>query len=174
MNCPYCGSEKNEVTDSRANGGEVRRRRKCESCSGRFNTVETVSTDIEGRVVVHPGGKREKFDAEKLGQSIREATEGRLAAEETNEVIERAKGDFLSGGRREIPVSVIVDTVTSLLEGRDWLAPFRYAIYHSQNPEGVIDRWLKAGSEGGKVNQFQLPLSPEFEIHSVQGKERHG
>ncbi|MEK7182956.1 MAG: transcriptional regulator NrdR [Patescibacteria group bacterium] len=149
MNCPYCGGNKQEVIGStRTNDGKVRRRRKCESCSGRFNTVETVWTVIEGRVVVHPDGKRGKFDAERLGQSIREATEGRLLEEETRELISDAK-EMILEAPGEIPVSVIVDTVTSLLEGRDWLAPFRYAIYHSQNPEGVIDRWL-------------------------QGKERHG
>lgn len=148
MNCPYCGSEKHNVIDSRANDGKVRRRRECENCNGRFSTLETAVAAIENRFVVHADGKREKFDAEKLGQSIREATEGRLLDEEASELTSDAK-EMILEAPGEIPVSVIVDTVTSLLEGRDWLAPFRYAIYHSQDPEGVIDKWL-------------------------QGKERHG
>ena len=39
--CPKCGSKRSEVTHNKPQeGGEVQRRRKCNLCGFRFNTVE--------------------------------------------------------------------------------------------------------------------------------------
>lgn len=45
--CPKCGHDDSRVLDSRANTahGEVRRRRVCKQCDGRFTTFETVRAD---------------------------------------------------------------------------------------------------------------------------------
>lgn len=42
MKCPECGSKKAKVTDSRFRDKDnvIKRRRKCENCSKRFNTYE--------------------------------------------------------------------------------------------------------------------------------------
>lgn len=42
MTCPWCGSEKNKVTDVRQNTVEtIRRRRECLECRNRWTTEET-------------------------------------------------------------------------------------------------------------------------------------
>lgn len=45
MNCPYCGSNKNQVIDKRNRSADfVWRRRKCLDCGKRFSTQEKVIT----------------------------------------------------------------------------------------------------------------------------------
>ena len=43
MYCPFCAAQDTKVIDSRlvADGGQVRRRRECLSCTERFTTFET-------------------------------------------------------------------------------------------------------------------------------------
>lgn len=44
MKCPLCGSTNSRVTDTRATGeNEIKRRRECLACKGRFFTLETIS-----------------------------------------------------------------------------------------------------------------------------------
>jgi uncharacterized protein (DUF983 family) len=38
--CPNCGSEKSDVTNTRAHGGRIYRRRKCGECRENFSTAE--------------------------------------------------------------------------------------------------------------------------------------
>jgi transcriptional regulator NrdR family protein len=40
MNCPKCGSDNNQVVDSRDQVDAIRRRRKCLHCFARFTTME--------------------------------------------------------------------------------------------------------------------------------------
>ncbi|MGH8445054.1 MAG: transcriptional regulator NrdR, partial [Solimonas sp.] len=42
MQCPFCKAPETRVVDSRLaeDGTQVRRRRECEKCSGRFTTFE--------------------------------------------------------------------------------------------------------------------------------------
>lgn len=71
MQCPFCESSSTRVVDSRLSESGVRRRRQCESCSNRFTTYERV----EGisMSVVKRGGKRERFDREKLLRGLERA-----------------------------------------------------------------------------------------------------
>ncbi|WP_425441448.1 NrdR family transcriptional regulator [Salinibacillus kushneri] len=45
MKCPTCKHKITKVIDSRPFGREIKRRRKCPSCSIRFNTYEYVDTE---------------------------------------------------------------------------------------------------------------------------------
>lgn len=40
--CPKCGSQEQNVIDSRPVGGRIRRRRECDKCKERFTTIEQV------------------------------------------------------------------------------------------------------------------------------------
>jgi hypothetical protein len=46
--CPKCGHDDSRVVESRAysSRGEIRRRRICTRCDGRFTTYETVREDV--------------------------------------------------------------------------------------------------------------------------------
>ncbi len=70
MHCPFCGSDDNQVKDSRPveDGGAVRRRRQCNACGARFTTFERIQ--LRELVVVKRDGERAHFDREKLKRSI--------------------------------------------------------------------------------------------------------
>ena len=77
MRCPYCGSRKDSVIDSRRskNGSSVRRRRQCLKCKRRFTTYEYV--ERVPLMVIKKDGRREAFDREKLLNGIMVACEKR-------------------------------------------------------------------------------------------------
>ena len=50
MMCPKCHAEKTEVIDSVADGTAVYRKRRCNKCSHRFVTEETIKRDDIGIV----------------------------------------------------------------------------------------------------------------------------
>jgi len=77
VRCPYCGSRKDSVIDSRRskNGSSVRRRRQCLKCKKRFTTYEYV--ERVPFMVIKKDGRREAFDREKLLNGITVACEKR-------------------------------------------------------------------------------------------------
>jgi transcriptional repressor NrdR len=70
MRCPFCGSDDNQVKDSRPveEGSAVRRRRQCNGCGARFTTFERIQ--LRELVVVKRDGRRAPFDRDKLKRSL--------------------------------------------------------------------------------------------------------
>ena len=70
MHCNNCWYENTRVSDSRTsdNGRMIRRRRYCEKCGNRFTTYEKL--DVFNIVVEKSGNRRERYDREKLEDSI--------------------------------------------------------------------------------------------------------
>ena len=70
MHCPFCGSDDNQVKDSRPveDGGAVRRRRQCNACGARFTTFERIQ--LRELMVVKRDGEKAHFDRDKLKRSI--------------------------------------------------------------------------------------------------------
>ncbi|MEE2653091.1 MAG: transcriptional regulator NrdR, partial [Pseudomonadota bacterium] len=85
MRCPFCSFDDTKVIDSRlvAEGGQVRRRRECLSCSERFTTYE--SAELLMPKVIKTDGSREPFDEEKLRSGILKALEKRPVSVESIE-----------------------------------------------------------------------------------------
>jgi len=98
MHCPFCGSDDNQVKDSRPveEGGAVRRRRHCNACGARFTTFERIQ--LRELVVVKRDGDKTSFDRDKLKRSISIACRKRRVEEEK---IER----IVNGIVRELEIS---------------------------------------------------------------------
>lgn len=98
MYCPFCGSDDNQVKDSRPveDGGAVRRRRHCNACGARFTTFERIQ--LRELVVVKRDGDKTLFDREKLKRSVTIACRKRGVEEEK---IER----IVNGIVRELEIS---------------------------------------------------------------------
>ena len=77
MKCPYCGSRKDKVIDSRSSniGQNVRRRRECLKCERRFTTYEYIE-EIP-LMVIKKDARREPFERKKLLAGIIKACEKR-------------------------------------------------------------------------------------------------
>jgi transcriptional repressor NrdR len=98
MRCPFCGSDDNQVKDSRPveEGGAVRRRRQCNACGARFTTFERIQ--LRELTVIKRDGRRVPFDREKLKRSLMIAIRKRGIEEER---IERV----VNGIVREIEIT---------------------------------------------------------------------
>ena len=77
MKCPFCGSTKDKVVDSRESGlgDAIRRRRECQDCSRRFTSYERIE-EIP-YLVIKRDGRREAFDRAKLMAGLHRACEKR-------------------------------------------------------------------------------------------------
>jgi transcriptional repressor NrdR len=128
MRCPFCGAQDTKVIDSRlANeGGQVRRRRECLSCSERFTTYETAELNLPR--VVKSDGKREPFDIEKLRRGMLHALEKRpVETDRVEDAINRIRHKLLAQGEREIESRRLGDWVMDELHALDHVAYIRFA-----------------------------------------------
>jgi len=99
MYCPFCKADDTKVVDSRlvADGGQVRRRRECLSCSERFTTYEMAELVMPR--VIKTDGTREPFDENKLRAGLQRALEKRPVSIEQIEVALTQIKSFFAGHR---------------------------------------------------------------------------
>src|SRR3989338_2475175 len=133
MKCPYCGSTKDRVMDSRASskGRSIRRRRQCLKCKKRFTTYEYV--ERVPILVIKKDGRREHFDREKLLTGGMRPCEKRPGAvkkiERLVDDIERA---LEKGYDREVKSKEIGELVMKRLHTLDEIAYVRFASVYRQ------------------------------------------
>ena len=133
MYCPFCKTDDTKVVDSRlvADGGQVRRRRECLSCSERFTTYEMAELVMPR--VIKTDGTREPFDESKLRAGLQRALEKRPVSIEEIEVALTQIRYFLQvTGEREVPSRMIGEAVMAKLRELDEVAYVRFAsVYRS-------------------------------------------
>lgn len=135
MRCPFCGAEDTRVINSRLanDGGQVRRRRHCKNCDGRFTTYEVAELTLP--TVVKSDNLREAFQEEKLRSGMMRALEKRpVSADDLESAIIRIKEKMLSLGEREIASATLGKFVMEELMAMDDVAYIRFAsVYLSFN-----------------------------------------
>ena len=133
MYCPFCKTDDTKVVDSRlvADGGQVRRRRECLSCSERFTTYEMAELVMPR--VIKTDGTREPFDENKLRSGLQRALEKRPVSIEQIEVALTQIRHFVQvTGEREVPSRMVGEAVMSKLRELDEVAYVRFAsVYRS-------------------------------------------
>ncbi len=128
MHCPFCNAHDTRVIDSRlvAEGGQVRRRRECLSCSERFTTYE--SAELMMPRLIKQDGSRVPFDDQKLRAGILRSLEKRpVSVERIEESINRLKHQLQATGEREIKSRDVGEMVMSELQRLDEVAYIRFA-----------------------------------------------
>ena len=128
MLCPYCGSNRTRVIDSRFVGSDnsIRRRRVCDACKRRFTTYERVYT-IE-ITVIKKNGNREPFDRNKVLNGILKACEKRpISRERMEEVAEKIERKLISQNKKEVTSRKIGEMVMNELYKLDPVAYIRFA-----------------------------------------------
>lgn len=133
MHCPFCDATDTKVIDSRlvAGGGQIRRRRECESCAERFTTYE--SAELIMPYVVKTDGTREPFDGEKLRSGLKKALEKRpVSSEAIEEELTKLTHQLRASGEREIPSREIGEAVMQSLRKLDQVAYVRFASVYRQ------------------------------------------
>jgi len=133
MHCPFCDATDTKVIDSRlvAGGGQIRRRRECESCAERFTTYE--SAELIMPHVVKTDGTREPFDGGKLRSGLKKALEKRpVSSEAIEEELTVLTHQLRASGEREISSREIGEAVMESLRKLDQVAYVRFASVYRQ------------------------------------------
>jgi transcriptional repressor NrdR len=133
MKCPFCHETDNRVIDSRLSkdSNMIRRRRECSDCNRRFTTYERVEEMMP--LVVKKDGRRESYDRIKIINGLKRACEKRPVSINTIEaIVDRIERNLQERGEKEIPSSVIGETLMRELHDTDQVAYVRFAsVYRS-------------------------------------------
>ena len=128
MKCPFCGSTKDKVVDSRESGlgDAIRRRRECQDCSRRFTSYERIE-EIP-YLVIKRDGRREAFDRAKLMAGLHRACEKRpVSAKELSTLADDVEQMVQDSVDREVETKVIGEMVVDRLKELDKVAYVRFA-----------------------------------------------
>ena len=141
MRCPFCGSIRDKVIDSRSTKDdcEIRRRRECEDCGGRFTTYERIEEIMP--VVKKKNGEREPYDRNKIKKGLMISCQKRpVSAETIDLMIDKIEKELQSYEKKEIETSVIGDIVMNVLKEVDKVAFIRFASVYKEfvDPEDFI------------------------------------
>ncbi len=145
MKCPFCAELENKVIDSRLSnqGAVIRRRRECLGCQRRFTTYERVEEILP--MVVKKDGRREAFDRQKVLEGLKLACQKRpVSAEQLEEVVDGIEQRLQEMGEKEVPTSLIGESVMRELAKLDEVAYVRFAsVYRSFKDLGEFMSELK-------------------------------
>ena len=145
MKCPFCTELENKVIDSRLSnqGAVIRRRRECIACSRRFTTYERVEEILP--LVVKKDGRREAFDRAKVIGGLQLAVQKRpVSTEQLEAIVDGIERRLQEMGEKEVPTSVIGETVMRELAKLDEVAYVRFAsVYRSFKDLGEFMSELK-------------------------------
>lgn len=128
MKCPYCSYEETQVIDTREteNLETTRRRRECLKCNKRFTTYERVEeAEI---IVVKKGGRRERFERQKLLNGILKACEKRsISLDKIEKLVDEVESDLRKRDSVEVESKVIGELAMKKLKTLDKVAYIRFA-----------------------------------------------
>jgi transcriptional repressor NrdR len=128
MKCSNCQQADTKVIESRdvAEGGAIRRRRQCTSCSYRFTTYERVErTQI---IVIKNNGNRELFNREKLLAGLYRACEKTpVTSLQLDRLVTDIEQQIYSCGEQEVMSTKIGDMVMEHLSKLNEVAYVRFA-----------------------------------------------
>ena len=128
MMCPFCGFKEDKVIDSRESkeGDVIRRRRQCLKCERRFTTYER--SDEIPFMVIKKDGRREKFDRQKVLNSLLKACEKRpIGMGKLAEIVDHVETQLVESQDRELSTVAIGELLMDRLKLMDKIAYVRFA-----------------------------------------------
>jgi transcriptional repressor NrdR len=139
--------------DSRlaSEGEQVRRRRECGACNGRFTTYE--AAELVMPAVVKRDGSRVPFSEDKLRNGMRRALEKRpVATEAVEAALTRIRQRLHAVGDREINASWVGDWVMAELRELDQVAYVRFAsVYRSFEDVSAFREVIEGLEQSGEA-----------------------
>jgi transcriptional repressor NrdR len=128
MKCPFCSHLEDKVVDSRESkeGEVIRRRRECLHCHKRFTSYERI--DQIPHMVVKKGGRRERFDREKVLAGLLRACEKRPVPMKSLEaVVDKVEAMVHESPDREVASVAVGEMLMENLRELDKVAFVRFA-----------------------------------------------
>lgn len=142
MKCPYCGTNRDKVVDSRSsnNNKNIRRRRECLKCGKRFTTYEHL--EETPLMVIKKDGRREPFDRNKILAGFTKACEKRpVSTEKLEKIADAIEMQVQKNFEREVKASVIGELAMKQLHSLDEVAYVRFASVYRQFKD--INQFMK-------------------------------
>ena len=162
MKCPFCGSLKNRVINSRLTTDEasVRRRRECEDCSMRFTTFEYV--EKTPMIVVKRDGTRQSFDREKLISGLLRACEKRpVPYDSLQDMVSEIEQELATAAEKEVSSMRIGEMLLARLRSLDEVAYVRFAsVYRQFRDVSEFSDEVRALLEREKDRPGEEPMDP--------------
>lgn len=128
MQCPFCKAPDTRVIDSRLaeDATQVRRRRECETCSGRFTTFERAQLTMPN--ILKRNGDPEPFDEAKLRRGMQHALYKRpVTPDAIDHAVENVMRKLRASGERELASRLVGDWVMEELRDLDHVGYVRFA-----------------------------------------------
>ena len=167
MRCPFCSHIDTKVIDSRdvGEGEQIRRRRECISCKGRFTTYESAELNLPRGI--KSDNRRESFDEKKLRAGILRAVEKcPVEMERVETSISNIKNNLRAVGEREVKSIKIGNWVMEELKELDKVAYVRFAsVYRSFED---VRSFLE------EVERLEHELPPELKRNQLDLLESNG
>ena len=156
MRCPFCDSNDTKVVDSRLlkEGFSIRRRRRCDQCTKRFTTYETI--EISMPVVVKMDGRREPYRREKIKGGLEKACQKRpISTDQLERLIENLEKNILEINEKEISSLDIGKLIMMYLRNLDPVAYIRFASVYRKFQD--VDEFVNNIKD--EENNFTTPIS---------------
>ncbi|HLD01833.1 MAG TPA: transcriptional regulator NrdR [Patescibacteria group bacterium] len=128
MHCPYCGSQKTEVVETRDSEDldTIRRRRACLDCEKRFTTYERVEN--VHLLVIKRDGKREQFSRDKLrGGLLKSCEKTTVPVELIEKIVVSIEQELRGAESVEVESRKIGQMVSARLKQLDKVAYIRFS-----------------------------------------------
>ena len=156
MNCPHCQADESKVIETRLvkQGTVTRRRRECETCSGRFTTYESIA--IQTPAVIKRDGRREPFNPEKIIKGLVKACEKRnISMTRLDELVEKVEKSLIDLGKKEVCAEIVGNFVMQELYKIDSVSYVRFASFYwnFQDINSFIDELNKNISHPLNLNE---------------------
>lgn len=129
MQCPFCGTDRDRVVDSRSTDGgkAVRRRRECAKCNRRFTTYERAE-EAPRITVIKKDGSRMPFNRRQVLAGLQKACFKRpVSSDQLRRIVEATEEEIFREFEKEVPSTFIGDTVAKYLRAVDKVAYIRFA-----------------------------------------------
>ena len=134
MHCPYCGTNKDKVIDSRATdaGKAIRRRRQCLQCGKRFTTYEHIE-ETNKLWVIKKDGTRVPYERQKMLRGVEMACYKRpITEEQIAKLVDSVEEELQSRVERDVPAEEIGQLLSDKLKQLDQVAYVRFASVYKQ------------------------------------------
>jgi transcriptional repressor NrdR len=128
VRCPFCSGSEDKVIETRVSkdGGEIRRRRECESCTRRYTTYERIEESMP--LVIKNDGRREPFDRTKIEHGLLRAVAKRpVSRDQVGQLALEVEREIAELGLSEIASRDVGERVLPRLRALDQVAYVRFA-----------------------------------------------
>lgn len=126
IHCPFCQHNSSIVLETRDHSEGLRRKRKCDACGEKFDTIEACIKQLP--LIIKKDGRREAFNPQKLKQSLLIALRKRsVSSLQIEQMLQTIEQQLLNYQDKEIKAYQLGLMAMQALKQLDEVAYIRFA-----------------------------------------------